>query len=85
MNKASNLGHLKSSGYQSITVKEELRRNLILLKKAGEPIFEGIEGYADSVLPEIERAILAKHNINLLGLRGQAKTSLAKKTCQSLR
>lgn len=79
MNKASNLGHLKSSGYQSITVKEELRRNLILLKKAGEPIFEGIEGYADSVLPEIERAILAKHNINLLGLRGQAKTSLARK------
>lgn len=72
------LGDLKKAGYEYKSVKEELRRNLLqkLLKK--EPTFEGIHGYEFSVIPELERAILSKHNINLLGLRGQAKTRLAR-------
>ena len=72
------LGQLKAAGYQYKTVKDELRRNLLqkLMKK--EPTFEGIHGYEYTVIPELERAILSRHNINLLGLRGQAKTRLAR-------
>lgn len=69
---------LKKSGYQSRTIKEELRQNLLEKIKNNEPAFEGIHGYENSVIPELERAILSKHNINLLGLRGQAKTRLAR-------
>lgn len=69
---------LKKAGFEYKSIKEELRRNLLqkLLKK--ETTFEGIHGYEYSVIPELERAILSKHNINLLGLRGQAKTRLAR-------
>lgn len=74
----SNLGELKKSGYKSKSIKEELRQNLIQKIKAGESAFEGIHGYEQSVIPELESAILSKHNINLLGLRGQAKTRLAR-------
>jgi magnesium chelatase subunit I len=72
------LGELKKAGYEYKTIKEELRRNLLhkLMKK--EPTFKGIHGYEYTVIPELERAILSKHNINLLGLRGQAKTRLAR-------
>lgn len=69
---------LKKSGYQSRSIKEELRQNLLQKIKNDEPAFEGIHGYENSVIPELERAILSKHNINLLGLRGQAKTRLAR-------
>ncbi len=71
-------GDLKKSGYEQKSIKEELRRNLLqnIMKK--ESSFEGIHGYELSVIPELERAILSKHNINLLGLRGQAKTRLAR-------
>jgi len=71
-------GELKKAGYEYQTIKEELRRNLLqkLMKK--ETVFEGIHGYEYTVIPELERAILSKHNINLLGLRGQAKTRLAR-------
>lgn len=72
------LGALKASGYEPKSVKEELRRNLLQKLIAKEPTFEGIHGYEYSVIPELERAILSKHNINLLGLRGQAKTRLAR-------
>lgn len=72
------LGALKESGYESRSIKEELRQNLREKIKKGEPAFEGIHGYDFSVIPELERAILSKHNINLLGLRGQAKTRLAR-------
>ncbi len=72
------LGELKNSGYESRSIKEELRQNLREKIKKGEPAFEGIHGYDFSVIPELERAILSKHNINLLGLRGQAKTRLAR-------
>lgn len=71
-------GQLKQSGYKPKSIKEELRQNLIGKIKNGETVFKGIHGYDHSVIPELERAILSKHNINLLGLRGQAKTRLAR-------
>ncbi|MFS4482877.1 magnesium chelatase [Hyunsoonleella sp. 2307UL5-6] len=72
------LGELKQSGYKSKSIKDELRDNLILKIKNGDTTFEGVHGYENTVIPEIERAILSRHNINLLGLRGQAKTRLAR-------
>lgn len=72
------LGALKKSGYQSESIKDELKRNLIKSLQSGENVFEGIWGYEDTVIPDVERAILSKHNINLLGLRGQAKTRIAR-------
>lgn len=72
------LGQLKKAGYQSITIKEEIRKNLISRIQSGAPRFEGILGYDDTVLKDIETAILSRHNILLLGLRGQAKTRIAR-------
>lgn len=72
------LGELIKSGYQSQSVKEELRNNLIYNLRNQINVFEGILGYEDTVIPAIERAILSGHNINLLGLRGQAKTRIAR-------
>ncbi|NGM66926.1 sigma 54-interacting transcriptional regulator [Sphingobacterium sp. SGR-19] len=71
-------GELKNAGYTPKTIKEELRQNLVAKIRQGETVFEGVHGYEDTVIPELERAILSKHNINLLGLRGQAKTRLAR-------
>ncbi len=76
--KIKTLGELKASGYQPVSIKEELRKNLIQKIKTKQNVFEGIWGYEDTVIPDIERAILSKHNINLLGLRGQAKTRIAR-------
>ncbi len=78
ISKIKTLGQLKEHGFQSKSIKEELRLNLIQALKNRENPFEGIWGYEDSVIPDIERAILAMHNINLLGLRGQAKTKIAR-------
>ncbi len=78
------LGELKASGYQSKSIKDELRDNLREKIKSGVPTFEGIHGFENSVIPEMERAILSRHNINLLGLRGQAKTRLARKMVELL-
>ncbi len=78
------LGELRKSGYTSRSVKEELRANLIARIRSGKPLFEGIHGYADTVIPALERAILAGHSINLLGLRGQAKTRMARSLVQLL-
>src|SRR5680860_1750860 len=72
------LGELKAAGYQTKTIKDELRDNLREKIKKGDETFQGIWGYEDSVIPELERAILSRHNINLLGLRGQAKTRIAR-------
>ncbi|WP_299836392.1 AAA family ATPase [uncultured Tenacibaculum sp.] len=72
------LGALKEAGYKSVDIKDELRNNLIKKIKNQETVFEGVWGYENSVIPELETAILSKHNINLLGLRGQAKTRLAR-------
>jgi magnesium chelatase subunit I len=78
ISKLKTLGQLIKSGYTSRSIKDELRDNLILKIKNKETAFEGVYGYENTVIPELERAILSKHNINLLGLRGQAKTRLAR-------
>ena len=72
------LGDLKKAGYQSKSIKDELRDNLIEKIRNKQTTFEGVHGYENTVIPELERAILSRHNINLLGLRGQAKTRLAR-------
>lgn len=72
------LGQLKASGYQYKTIKEEIRQNLIKKLQQGDETFPGIVGYEDSVIPETERALLSRHNILFLGLRGQAKTRMAR-------
>jgi magnesium chelatase subunit I len=76
MSRPSTLGELKASGYQPVSVKEEMRRNLIRMLRNNEPLFPGIYGYDDTVIPEICNAILSKHDMLLLGLRGQAKTRI---------
>ena len=78
------LGELKKSGYQPRSIKEELRQNLILKLKRKENTFPGILGYEDSVVPDVERALLSKHNILFLGLRGQAKTRMARQMTELL-
>ena len=72
------LGQLKTSGYKSVSIKDEMRNNLIQFLKSGKSPFEGIFGFDDTVIPDIERAVLSRHNILLLGLRGQAKTRIAR-------
>jgi len=74
----STLGELKAAGYETRSIKQELRDNLIDRIKAKEVVFPGIWGYEDTVIPDVERAILSMHHINLLGLRGQAKTRIAR-------
>ncbi|HSK51823.1 MAG TPA: magnesium chelatase, partial [Clostridia bacterium] len=72
------LAELRASGWQSRTVKEELRSNVIARLAAGEPVLPGVVGYDDSVVPAIENAILAGQDIVFLGERGQAKTRMAR-------
>jgi len=84
MNRPTSLSELIKSGYKSRSVKEELRSNLIARIQKKQPLFEGIHGYEDTVVPALERAILAGHSINLLGLRGQAKTRMARSLVQLL-
>ena len=78
------LGALKAAGYKSKSIKTELRDNLIKSLKTGAPTFPGMHGYELTVIPQLERAILSKHNINLLGLRGQGKTRIARLMVQLL-
>src|SRR5438046_2269013 len=78
MAKAATVRELRDSGYQTTSVKQELRDNLIGRLKRGEPIFPGIVGYEESVLPQIENAILSGQDIVFLGERGQAKTRMAR-------
>ena len=78
MAKAGTVRELRDSGYQATSVKQELRDNLIGRLKRGEPIFPGIVGYEESVLPQIENAILSGQDIVFLGERGQAKTRMAR-------
>ena len=73
------LGELRRSGYGDFTVKDEMRRNLIRMLQANESVFEGIIGYDRTVIPRIQNAILSKHDIILLGLRGQAKSRIIRK------
>jgi magnesium chelatase subunit I len=81
MNKPRTFGELKSSAWggpemRRRTVKDEMRANLVRKLENGEPIFEGIVGYEDTVIPQVVNAILSKHNMILLGLRGQAKSRI---------
>jgi magnesium chelatase subunit I len=76
--KIKTLGALKAAGYTSKGIKEELRENLIKKIKNKEKVFEGVLGYEETVIPDMERALLSRHHINLLGLRGQAKTKIAR-------
>ena len=76
MDLAENLGQLKASGWTSVPVKEEIRRNAIARIQAGEPLFEGILGYENTVAPQLENALLAGHDVVFLGERGQAKSRM---------
>lgn len=74
--KITTLGELREFGWKSVSVKEEIRRNLIQKIRSGEKLFPDILGYDKSVIPQLQHALLAKHDIILLGLRGQAKTKI---------
>ena len=76
LTKAKSIKELKKAGYQTVSVKEELRKNLIEKLKKNENLFPGIIGYDKTVLPQLINAILSKHDFILLGLRGQAKTRI---------
>jgi magnesium chelatase subunit I len=82
--KIKTLGELKKSGYVSKSIKEEIRANLIKKISKKEVTFPGILGYEDSVIPDTERALLSRHNILFLGLRGQAKTRMARQMTELL-
>ncbi|CAN5197593.1 magnesium chelatase [soil metagenome] len=82
--KIRTLGELKKNKYVSRSIKEEIRQNLIKKISRNEETFPGILGYEDSVIPETERALLSRHNILFLGLRGQAKTRMARQMIQLL-
>ena len=78
MTKPGTVGELRASGYKSKSVKQELRDNLVVRLKAGAELFPSIVGYEDTVLPQIENAILSGQDIVFLGERGQAKTRMAR-------
>ncbi|MBL7699855.1 MAG: magnesium chelatase [Chitinophagaceae bacterium] len=77
-NKIKTLKELKSTGYKPKTIKDEIRDNLIAKLKLNQNSFDGIIGYEETVIPDVERALLSRHNILFLGLRGQAKTRMAR-------
>ncbi|MEO8363543.1 MAG: sigma 54-interacting transcriptional regulator [Ilumatobacteraceae bacterium] len=72
----TNLGQLRASGWESIPVKEEVRRNAVHKISAGQALFQGVLGFEDTVMPQLENALLAGHDIIFLGERGQAKTRM---------
>src|SRR5437879_10267407 len=76
MEQATTLGELKESGFKAVPVKDEMRRNLIRKLQAREKLFPGIVGYDETVVPQLINAVLSRHNLILLGLRGQAKSRI---------
>src|SRR5438128_12301733 len=84
ISKIKTLGALKASGYKPKSIKEEIRNNLILKLQRRENTFPGIVGYEDSVISDVERALLSKHNILCSGLRGQAKRRMASQMIELL-
>lgn len=82
--KTKTLGELKKTGWKSVSIKEEMRRNLIHKMKNKETLFPGILGYEKTVIPQIQNAVLARHDLILLGLRGQAKTRILRMLVQFL-
>src|SRR5919201_4837889 len=79
-----NLGELKESDYRRASVKDEMRANLVRKLRSGEKLFPGIVGYDETVVPQLINAILARHNIILLGLRGQAKSRIIRQLTELL-
>lgn len=82
--KIKTFAQLRSSGFKYKSIKDELRSNLITALSQNKPIFDGIQGFDDTVIPQMQTAILSRHNILLLGLRGQAKTKIARMMVQLL-
>jgi len=80
----STLGQLRAAGYKPRSVKDELRANLIARIQAGDELFPGIVGYEKTVIPQLENAILSRHDFILLGLRGQGKTRILRQLRQFL-
>lgn len=78
------LGQLRASGYEVVPVKEEIRRNVLARLASGDPIFAGIYGYDDTVVPQVENALLAEHDIVFLGERGQAKSRIIRQVVDLL-
>src|SRR5882757_2219367 len=76
MEESKSLGELRASGYKVRSVKDEMRANLVRKLRAGEKLFPGVVGYDETVIPQITNAILSRHNVILLGLRGQAKSRI---------
>jgi magnesium chelatase subunit I len=74
--KATTIGELRKSGYRVLPVREEIRKNLMARMSEGKPIFPGVVGYDDTVVPQVENAVLAGQDIIFLGERGQAKSRL---------
>ena len=84
MNKPKTLGELKKSGYKPSSIQNEISKNLSDKISRGQNTFEGLVGYEKTVIPDLERALLSGHSINLLGLRGQAKTRIARQITKLL-
>lgn len=84
MSRPGTLGELKNTGWRSTSVKEEIRRNAIARIRAGEPLFPQVMGYEDTVVPQLENALLAGHDIVFLGERGQAKTRMIRSLVELL-
>ena len=76
MKKETTFSELKKAGYTDKSINQEIQDNLIALIKSKEPVFPDLIGYENSVIPQLKKAIIAGHHINLLGLRGQAKTKM---------
>ncbi|MBL8851240.1 MAG: magnesium chelatase, partial [Planctomycetaceae bacterium] len=76
MSQPRTLGELRQSGYRSLPVKLEMRRNLIAKLRSQQPLFPGIVGYDETVIPEIVNGVLSQHDMLFLGLRGQGKTRM---------
>src|SRR5262249_25463380 len=74
--KPETLGALKASGYRPRTVKDEIRENLLVALRTRRPLFPGIVGYEETVVPRVVNALLSRHDVLLLGLRGQAKSRI---------
>jgi magnesium chelatase subunit I len=84
MDRPRTLGDLRASGYKFETVKDEMRRNLVVRLRSGKPLFADILGYEETVVPQIQNAILSRHDMLFLGLRGQAKTRMLRQLIQLL-
>src|SRR6266436_4265209 len=81
---AKTLGELKASGYRGVSVKDEMRANLIRKLRSRARLFPGVVGYDETVIPQLINAILVRHNLILLGLRGQAKSRVIRQLTELL-